>query len=159
VLGVINQLKSKIFEKREERGNKEGQPSCDEYLISLGVLLWAVAEADESFMPVEKQAIKNVLKSCGNVQDKDLEIVLRAIEESALARIDLHAFTKEISEQLSFPERLNIVENLFRVACVDKALDNEELEMIRKISNLIKVDHPEFIEAKLKIKKEFGLAH
>ena len=50
-----------------------------------------------------------------------------------------------------------IIENLFRIACVDKELDNNELETIRKISGLFKIEHSNFIDAKIKIKKEFGL--
>ena len=36
-------------------------------------------------------------------------------------------------------------------------LDNSELEVIRKISGLFHVEHKDFIDAKIKIKKEFDL--
>ena len=51
----------------------------------------------------------------------------------------------------------NIVENLFRVACVDGELAYEEEEVIRKIAGLFLLDHKDFIDAKIKVKKEFGL--
>ena len=51
-----------------------------------------------------------------------------------------------------------IIEILFRVACADKQLDEQELETIRQLSGLLGLAHKEFIDAKVKIKKEFGLA-
>lgn len=49
------------------------------------------------------------------------------------------------------------MENLFRVACADKDLDDSELEVVRKISGLFNVAHKDFIDTKIRIKKEFGL--
>jgi len=91
------------------------------------------------------------------VTKEDVPIVLRAIEEASIARIDLHTFTKEVGENLAFDVKVSILENLFRVACIDQDLDNEEHEMIRKISGLLRIDHKDFIDAKIRIKKEFGL--
>ena len=53
--------------------------------------------------------------------------------------------------------KINILENLFRIDCVDQDLDHEEHEMIRKISGLLQIDHKDFIDTKIRIKKEFGL--
>jgi uncharacterized tellurite resistance protein B-like protein len=53
--------------------------------------------------------------------------------------------------------KISILENLFRVACSDKELDDKELETIRKIANLFRLSHRDFIKAKIKVKKEFGL--
>ena len=55
-------------------------------LISLGVLLWVVAQADEKFLPEEKTKIGEVLNTYGHVSEDDLPIVLRAIEEANSAR-------------------------------------------------------------------------
>jgi len=126
-------------------------------LIALGVLLWVVAQADEKFLPEEEAKIKEVLRMYGKVSEKDMPIVLRAIKEASISRIDLHSFTKEVSQGLTYQFKVDILENLFRIACVDQDLDHEEHEMIRKISGLLKIDHKNFIDTKIRIKKEFGL--
>lgn len=128
-----------------------------ENLIALGVLLWAVAQADGKFLPVEKAEIENVLSSYGKISAEDMPIVLRAIEEASINRIDLYAFTSEIEKTLSFTAKIGIVENLFRVACIDQDLGHDEQEAIRKISGLLHLEHKDFVNAKIKIKKEFGL--
>ncbi len=125
--------------------------------IALGVLLWVVAEADEKFLPEEEEKIKEVLISHSKISNEDIPTVLASIKEAARERIDLYRFTHEISENLPNDIKISIIENLFRVACVDKDLDDNELETIRKISNLFKVEHNDFIDVKIRIKKEFGL--
>ena len=126
-------------------------------LISLGVLLWEVAQADEKFLPEEETKIKEVLNVYGHVTKEDMPIVLRAIKEASIERIDLHTFTKDVGQNLAFNIKIGIIENLFRVACIDQDLDNAEHEMIRKISGLLRIEHKDFIDIKIRIKKEFGL--
>ncbi len=125
--------------------------------IALGVLLWAVAEADNKFLPEEEDKIKRVLISYTKATEKDIIIVLESVKKAAEQRIDLYTFTHEVSNNLSYNVKIDILENLFRVACIDNDLDNNELELIRKISGLFHIPHKDFINAKIKIKKEVGL--
>jgi len=126
--------------------------------IALGVLLWVVAEADDKFLPAEVEKIKEILLSYCEIPKSDLPYIMSSIKEAAEARIDLYRFTHEVSEDLDYQTKISIIENLFRVACSDKDLDNYELEAIRKISGLFHISHKDFINAKIKVKKEFGLA-
>lgn len=125
--------------------------------IALGVLLWVVAEADKKFLPEEREKIKEILVSYGKISDEDITTVLASVKEAARERIDLHRFTREVSKNLPYDIKMSIIENLFRVACIDKDLDNNELETIRKISGLFHITHKDFIDVKIKIKKESGL--
>ncbi len=126
--------------------------------IALGVLLCIVAEADEKFLAKEDEKIKEILTtSHSKISEEDIETVLASIKEAARERIDLHRFTSEVSNDLPYEVRISIIETLFRVACCDKELDHKELETIRKISGLFHIAHKDFINAKISIKKEFGL--
>ena len=125
--------------------------------IALGVLLWIVAEADEKFLPDEEKKIKEILISYNKISNEDIPTVLASIKEAAKERIDLYRFTHEVSGNLPYDIKISIIENLFHVACVDKDLGNNELETIRKISGLFNVSHKDFIDAKIRVKKEFGL--
>ena len=125
--------------------------------IALGVLLWVVAEADEKFLPEEEEKIKEVLTKYSNIAQEDLPAILAAVKEAAAERIDLYRFTHEIEQNLPTKIKIAIIENLFRIACVDRDLDDTELEAIRRISGLFKIEHSDFIDAKIRVKKEFGL--
>ena len=126
--------------------------------IALGVLLWIVAEADEKFLAKEDEKIKEILTtSHSKISEEEVETVLASIKEAARERIDLHRFTREVSNDLPYEVRISIIETLFRVACCDEELDHKEMETIRKISGLFHIAHKDFINAKISIKKEFGL--
>ncbi len=161
-MGIFEKFRQKIISSVEPQEQEDSEAKSQtkdtiDNLISLGVLLWEVAQADDKFLPEEEAEIGKVLKKYGHVTDEDMPIVLRAIKEASIARIDLHTFTKEVGQNLAFDVKISILENLFRIACIDQDLDNEELEMIRKISGLLRIEHKDFIDIKIRIKKEFGL--
>lgn len=123
--------------------------------IALGVLLWIVAEADGRFLDEERAQIKQVLSAHGGVGEADLAVVMAAVEQAAADRIDMYAFTREVAQDLSPASRVEIVRHLYRVACADRTLVHDEVEVIRKISNLMRVGHQEMIAAKLAAMAEF----
>ena len=125
--------------------------------IALGVLLRMVAKADTKFLPAEKEQIRQVLQEYAGLEAEDLAVVLEAVRQAEHESIDLFAFTHEISQGLPYQRKREIIEILFRLACVDRDLAHEEYEIIRKISGLFGLDHRDFIDAKIKVKKEFGL--
>ena len=125
--------------------------------IALGVLLWAVAEADNEFLPQEKEQIKQILSSYSKMPADEINLVLSAVRQANEERIDIYKFSHKISENLSYQAKLSIIEDLFRVGCADKDLDAREIEQIRQISGLFNISHKDFIDAKIKVKKEFGI--
>ncbi len=155
--GFLDRFRNTVIQSVwKDRMDSPAQVELDDK-IALGVLLWVVAEEDKTFLPEEESAIKTVLESVGGVGPENMPVVLSSIRLAARDRIDLFTFTREVSRGLSYAVKKNIVENLFRVACSDGDLAHEEQDVIRKISGLCGVDHQDFIEAKLKIKKDFGL--
>jgi uncharacterized tellurite resistance protein B-like protein len=157
MVGFLDQFRKNVIASvRKDKSEQYLAKDIDDK-IALGVLLWVVAEADEKFLPEEEREIQRILISLGKIKIDDMPTILASIKEAAKERIDLYQFTHEISKGLSFEIKMSIIENLFRVACVDRNLDNNELEIIRKISGLFKISHEDFIDAKIKVKREFGL--
>jgi len=153
--GFLDEFRQKVFSSVWKEAPAETKGIDDK--IALGVLLWVVAEADEKFLPEEEEKIKETILSYCKIPQEDLPYIMSSIREAARQRIDLYRFTDEIGEDLSYEVKISILESLFRVACSDKDLDNNELEVIRKISGLLQLTHSDFINAKIKVKKEFGL--
>ncbi len=125
--------------------------------IALGVLMQAVAAADSKFLSQEESQIESVLTDYAGVSRESLPEVMASIRQASKERVDLYRFTSEVTEGLDYSKKIEILESLFRVACVDKDLDENELELIRKISGLFNISHGDFISAKIKVKKEFGM--
>lgn len=152
--GFLDEFRGKVLAPLHK---EEVEPKEIDDKIALGVLLWAVAEADEKFLPEEEKKMKEILTSYAKIPEKDMPYVMGSVQEAARERIDLYRFTNEISKDLNYQMKISILGNLFRVACSDKELDDKELETIRKIANLFRLSHGDFIKTKIKIKKEFGL--
>lgn len=148
------QLLSKVSKEQPE-GLKLEDKEIDN-AIALGVLLWVVAETDNKFLKEEEDKIKEVLNTHAKISKEQIPVVLATIKQAAEERIDIWSFTHPFAN-LEDSEKITIIENLFRVACADNDLDHYETETIRKMANLMGVTHGNFIDAKIKIKKEQGM--
>ena len=54
----------------------------------------------------------------------------------------------------TYPQKVKIIEHLWEIAFADTSLDKHEEHMVRKIADLIYVEHKDFIDAKLRVKKK-----
>lgn len=153
--GFLEELRKRVILSVREETQVEKKTIDDR--IALGVLLWVVAEADEKFFPQEAEKIKEILRSHCEIPEEDIPYIMSSIEEAAKQRVDLYRFAHELTKGLDYEAKLSILENLFRVACSDKDLDYKEHEVIRKVSKLFELSHRDFIQAKIKVKREFGL--
>lgn len=154
----INRFRKKCLFTCKERIDKSRVKAIDKG-IALGVLLWAVgavAEADEEFLPAEGEKIKEVLRSYIKVSEQDFPIVLTAIRQAAIEKVDFYRFTNEISKKLSNNAKISIIEDLFRIAFADNDLDARELGVIKKVSNLFNMTQKDFNNIENQVKKEFG---
>ena len=154
--GFLDKFRNKVAAPSRQDSEIIERKDIDDK-IALGVLLWVVAEADRKFLPEEEEEIENILRKYSSIDKDQIPLVLNSVKEAARERIDLYAFTSEVSPGLEYKARISIIEELFRVACADKDLDDNELETIRKISGLFHLSHRDFINAKIKVKKEFGM--
>ena len=129
--------------------------------IALGVLLRAVgaiAMADERVIPAEERKIKDVLVSYAKVSDEDFPIVLAAIRQAAIGKVDPYQFAYEMREDLSDDAKASILKDLFRVAYAEKELDRDERDIIEKISRIFLIPEKDFRKIDACVRKELGIA-
>ena len=128
--------------------------------IALGALLWvsgAVAEANGEFRPEESEQIKKILLSRFKISEQDFPIVLTAMRQTAIEKIDFYRVVEELKQALPYSSRVSIVEDFFRVAASDKRLDRHEVEIIDKISRLWDLAEQDLTDLKLRVGRESGL--
>ena len=155
--GFFNSLRKKVVNSVfKDIEDESCLPEIDDR-IALGVLLWEVASADEKILPKEEDVLRDILSKRIKASIQDVEVVMASIKVAAKERIDLHTFTSHIKKDLPYEARLEVIEDLFCLACSDKDLDHQEHELIRKICGLLYVTHKDFIDIKIKIKKESGM--
>jgi uncharacterized tellurite resistance protein B-like protein len=154
--GLLEKLRALVLPPMSSPPKDARARAAADEQIALGVLLWAVAEADGRFHDEELAQIREILARHG-VAEADLAVVMASVEQAARARIDLYAFAREVADGLGAPRRVEIVTQLYRVACADGDLAHTEIEIIRQISRLLRVPHDDFIAAKIAVKAEFGV--
>jgi uncharacterized tellurite resistance protein B-like protein len=156
--GFLDKFRSNVVSSVWKDKRDEPKVKDIDDKIALGVLLWVVAEADDKFCAKEDEKIREILTTThSKISEEEIETVLASIKEAARERIGLHRFTREVKADLPYEVRVSIIETLFHVACCDEELDHKEMETIRKISGLFHIAHKDFIKAKIKAKKEFGI--
>lgn len=122
------------------------------YRVVLGALLSLVSRADGQVTEHELRAKKEILNQRGFSNPSEQQEILEASHQALAERLDWEGFTREVNQACEYPERVRMVRDLFFVAWADHDLANAEIETIRKISNLLWVEHKDFIQAKLETK-------
>ena len=116
------------------------------------LLLVEIARADSEIDPVEITAIERAIKSCCLSIDADeIEELIATARQDAESTISFHEHIRQINKGFNRKQKLLLIEQMWRVAYADGDLDKYEEYTIRKMSDLLHVEHAEFIKAKLRV--------
>lgn len=125
--------------------------------VATVALLLETARADFDVQDDELAAIARHAQQYFALDDGETKELLALAEEEASNATCYHEFTSLINESYSMPEKISIVEMMWRVAYADNELEKYEEALVRKIADLLYVPHNAFISAKNRVKKELGL--
>jgi uncharacterized tellurite resistance protein B-like protein len=127
-----------------------GEPPADssrehEIRLATALLLIEVARADFDIKWTERQTVQGLLRDHFGLSQTELEALIAEAEAAADFHVSLQTFTRQLSEELSLPERCRIIDLLWRVALADDELSKHEDALVRKIADLLYVPHRELI--------------
>ncbi len=77
--------------------------------------------------------------------------MLELAEQAQREATSLFQFTDLIRDHYSYPQRVALIEAMWRIALADNRLDRYEEHLIRKVAELLYVSHRDFIGAKLHV--------
>lgn len=145
-----------LFSGDPETAPLEQEDDSEERLkIATCVLLLEVALADDEFAPEEREQLLNALRDRFSLEADDAEELLDAAHKSRENSIDLWQFTNRINQMCDGPEKIRIIEEVWRIICADKAMDGHEDHIAHRLAKLLNLTHRELIGAKLKVLAEF----
>ncbi|GAB58904.1 TerB family tellurite resistance protein [Rheinheimera nanhaiensis] len=121
----------------------------DAELASVALMLM-VAHADFSSSEDEQQLALAYVKREFALSDSAALAVVQLADKQAADATSLHQFTRGL-KQLSYNERLSLLDNLWQQAYADGVLDPNEEAMLRKIADLLFIRHSDYIQAKLAV--------
>ena len=150
---MIESIKS-FFEKNLTKKEEEEAPSSAMSRVDLtcAALLVEVMNSDHELDEREHQEFMAVLQQSYNIAEADLEELIQLAKDEAFEATSLYEFTKLINDSYDYEQKIELIENMWRIAFSDKRLDKYEDHLIRKVSELIYVSHSDFIKTKLKIR-------
>ena len=124
--------------------------------LATAVLLVEAMRADQGMDTGERAAVTQLLQDRLGMGEADVRELVAAAEERSLHGNDFFSFTSVLNERLAHPQKIEIVELMWRVAYVDGSADAGESHIISKLAGLLHVTHGEYIAAKLRAKVSAG---
>ena len=131
----------------------EKSPDTNQHKIYIATcaLLVEMAQIDGEFSESEKEHLIELLENEYNLSREYIdEITIIAADELKRSN-DLWKFTNLINENYELPEKIKIIELIWKIIYTDGTLDKYEDYLIHKLARLLNLQHSDLINAKLRV--------
>ncbi len=125
--------------------------SAHDIRVATCALFLELASIDGEFSREERDSILALLKAEFQLSNEDVQALTAAAEKQLRDKIDLWQFTNLINQNYSDDEKIRVVELLWRIVYSDGRLDAHEDYLLHKVAKLLRLQHDQLIDAKLKI--------
>ena len=115
-------------------------------------LLVEIAFADKDFDEREKESLKQSLLKSYAIDIETINEIINDAEKTVEESTSLYEYTRTVNDEFEYPQKLNLLENLWKVAYADETLDKYEEHLLTKISDLIHISHSDYINVKLRVR-------
>lgn len=122
--------------------------------LATAALMMEVARADFEQSEAERSLMLQKLGSRLKLTDEAVAGLLLLAQDASEEAHDLYSFTSIINERFTYPEKKQLVVNLWEIALADAHLDPQEDHIIRRIAGLLSVDHSDVIHARAKARDQ-----
>tara|TARA_A200000113_G_scaffold217159_1_gene223251 strand:+ start:78 stop:530 length:453 start_codon:yes stop_codon:yes gene_type:complete len=140
VLNIFKNLK-------EKKGNIESA-SDEEKGIMITTLLVEAAKSDDEFADEEITKIKKIVSNKLHFDEELTNSIFDKALETSQDSIELYSLTKDIKENFTKDEILNIFVYLWKVILSDGVIDDYESGLIRNLTGLFHLTGKEVAETK-----------
>jgi len=128
----------------------QGPSELDVERVS-ALLLVEIARSDHSIDARERVAIIDALERASSSSRTEIETIVDEALGDADTLISLHAHVSIVNDHFEKPQKIKLIEHMWRVAMADGNLDKYEEYTIRKLADLLYIKHRDFVQAKLRV--------
>ena len=125
--------------------------------VATCALFFEIAKADEDFTNEEHEKIISIMKEKYELNDDEADELMSLTEESIKKSVSIYEFATLVDQNFSKDEKLELMKELWQLIYTDKKLNKYEDNLIKRIGDILKLEHKEVIDAKLMVKGELGL--
>lgn len=124
------------------------QASRKDLRLAACALLLELAHADNEFTDDERQHVESAVRRQFGLGPEEAEKLLALAEEARKSAVDLWQFTNLIAENYSLGQKMVLAEIMWGLVYSDGELAGKEDYLMRKISNLLRLEAGYLTEAR-----------
>jgi len=128
----------------------------DPLRLATAAVLLDIAYADGEFSPSEDGNVERFLAEKFALSGDDARELLEAADEIRKKTVDHFALTHYIRKNAPLEERIEIVKTMWRLVYSDGTLTDYEGYLVRKLADLLGLEHRVMIDAKSAVLREIG---
>lgn len=121
-------------------------------------ILLEIAYADDSFSLAEEARLLDFLRNRFSLSEEHARDLLEEADSMRAKTIDHFHLTNLLRGTLPLAERIEIVKAMWRLVYTDDDLHQYENYLVRKLADLLGLEHHVMIDAKMAVRGELGLA-
>ena len=147
-MGFLDILFGGKKEETNPSGGETPEASQEQINMACAALLLEVAEADYADDPEETRAIIRALETHLSLRHSEVRTLLARAKAETPGATDLFPYTHLLNQRLDHDQKCAILTAMWRVAFADGNIDKYEELLIRRVQDLLRLDHADFIAAK-----------
>ena len=147
---------------RKILGNKQGgisvteAESQDRRQLAACVVLLEAVHADYECTDEELNHVVQTLQSGFGVSQEYARELLDLAHQERSQATDLWQFTNHINQHFSLAEKLEVMEDVWRIILIDGQLEKHEDHYAHKLANLLRLSHKQMIGSKLRARDQIA---
>ena len=150
---MLNRITSFFTEKLAPPQGESYFRNDNAIRIATCAILLEAANADNNLSEEEISHISKALQQFHGMDSDEINELIAITREEAEAAIDIWQFTNLINQTYNTEEKMRLMEHIWMVILSDGTLDQFEDYIARKLKPLLRLDHKEWIDTKLKARK------
>lgn len=123
----------------------------DDLELAAAALLVETAMMDGTFDDDERTVVLNLLEERFNLTGDDAHALLANAKDTIDKANEIYTLTRTVKDNFEHPQRVELIEMLWRVAYADSELHDYEANIIRRLAGLLYVTDRESGEARQRV--------
>lgn len=135
-----------------------GPEQHDPLRVATAAVLLEIGYADGTFSPAEGEDLATYLERAFELAPEEARELIDEASEIRNRTIDHFALTNYIRKNASLSDRIEIVKTMWRIVYSDGRLTDHENYLVRKLADLLGLEHHVMIDAKVAVLRDMGMA-
>ncbi|NRA66238.1 MAG: TerB family tellurite resistance protein [Pseudobacteriovorax sp.] len=114
-------------------------------------ILYEAARSDFHVAEEEMNTIRAIMNRYFQISDDEFLSIKDKAEKIHDDSSGMFQISRDVRQHLNRDERLTLLDELWEIAFADGVLDPHESMIIRRLADLLGLEHKEFIDSKLKV--------